>query len=122
MRYLSPRIRGRLWLLDGSQKHFADKALWRLGEDHFHRMGHVLWLKHSGRVFRRVRGEIGGHGSRADRADPYAIRAQILGRALSKSQQSPFGCAINAASGKGVFAGERSYIDDVSGATGNHSR
>ena len=51
---------GRSGLLRGAEKHFTDKALRRLREDHLDRVSDILGLEHLARVLARVRRKIGG--------------------------------------------------------------
>ena len=65
--------------------------------------------------------EAGGYGAGADGADADAIGAQVFGHAIGHAEKSPFGGAVEAASGERIFAGERADVDNVSAAAGNHS-
>lgn len=44
MRRLRKRFHEELRFLGWPEQHFADKALWRLGNDHLHNIRYVLWL------------------------------------------------------------------------------
>src|SRR5882762_11473595 len=55
-------------LLRRTHQHLANKTSRRLRHERRHRMRHVFRLQHSGWVFARVRGELGGHRTGTNRA------------------------------------------------------
>src|SRR5258708_39924628 len=104
-----------LRLGEGAELDFAQEALRALGGDHGDGVGDVLRGEDFAGVFRPAAGKFSGHAARADGADANAVSAQILGHAAAEALYGPLRRAIKAAAGEGVFAGQRTDIDDVAG-------
>src|SRR5271167_3179636 len=85
-------------------------------------MGDVFGGENFGGIFETSAGKFGGHAAGTDDAHADAISAQVFGHAPAQSLESPFGSAIEATTGKGVFSRERTDINDVPAAALNHER
>src|SRR5260370_41022120 len=98
----------------------AQKALRALRYNGFHGMGHILGTQHFRRILCAAPGESRSDTSRANHTHSDAVFAKIFRHAAGKTDDTPFGRAIDAAACEGVFSGERTDVDDVARAAPDH--
>src|SRR5439155_12759447 len=93
-----------------------------LGDDGFHGVGNIFRAQHFRRVLWATVGEIRGDASRADYTDADAVFPEIFRHAPGKTEDTPFGGAIDAAASEGVFSCQGTDVDDVARAAADHGR
>src|SRR5260370_13645016 len=98
----------------------APKALRALRYTGYHGMGHILGTQHFRRILCAAPGESRSDTSRANHTHSDAVFAKIFRHAAGKTDDTPFGRAIDAAASEGIFSGERTDVDDVARATADH--
>src|SRR6266481_6858049 len=110
----------RLRFVQRAHVDFTDKTARALRDDSLHGVGHILRTERPGRVLGAAAGEFRGGAAGTNHADADSVIAEIFGHTAGKSDDAPFGGAINAAVGEGVFARQRTDIDNVAAAAADH--
>src|SRR6266446_3181408 len=110
----------RLRFVQRAHVDFTDKTARALRDDSLHGVGHILRTERPGRVLGGTAGEFRGGAAGTNHADTNSVIAEIFGHTTGKTDDSPFGGAINAAVGEGVFARQGTDVDNIAGAAADH--
>src|SRR6266550_3632752 len=111
-----------LWLPQRPKVNLAQETSWTLREDGFHSVGNIFGAQSFRRVLGAAAGEFCGHASRTDHTDADTVFPEIFRQAARKTDDTPFGGAIDAAASECVFAGQRTDVDDVARSAADHGR
>src|SRR5882762_7378557 len=100
----------------------AKEASRALRDNGFHGVGNIFGAQYFRRVFWAAAREFRGDAARTNHTDADAVFAEIFRHAAGKTDDTPFGGAIDAAASEGVFARQRTDVDDVARTPADHGR
>src|SRR5437588_2704313 len=111
-----------LWFPQRPKVNLAQETPRALRDNGFHGVGNIFGAQHFRRVLWAAAGEFRGDAARADHTNADTAFPEIFRHAAGKTDDTPFGGAIDAAASEGAFAGQRTDVDDVAQATADHGR